>query len=626
MNPLNLPVVLAVWGLAVCGGVSRLDAQEVPPLPREAEESLGGAGGEGDLSDTGTNVIERVSLEPIWVVETYAALNWEAWDGRVREWYDALGHAEEPCLYPPTPPQMVLGIGQPLQELPSVFTAITNTVPAVLAEGVPTWGVNVREQVDEATGTRQFLTVMGHHVVHASPVSSTFDPEAWSLRVYNNGEALPEWIANDAEARATWFQLRGRERFGMACTFVAPGRLEELEAALQMRALLEREAAAAEQREPRAFSFTKIDIPNPKVVAFGFYNPLGEELGLLTQEKLGETWDYRGRVPMSRGQEYVSFPFHRLPENDPHFFKMINLSVDSDGDGLPDGLELSVFKTDPQKRDTTDCGMDDWSKIYLYGLDPTIDDNDHDGILDGDDELPGVAGPSITFSRPLDGEVYTVGATGTASVVIKGVVSPVTQAGVAEGRQLAALWIHGVNKVAYDQWVPFDRPYAFTGSCLLKPGTYSIVVEAEQAGKPRIRSRKFVNITVQPRGPEFVIVEPGADAQLDGAHLAVKVHVEKKDTTVWCDGHKMQSNNYYRFHILHFTETDLNQTKTIRLKAVAPTGEETTKVLKVTIRGLRENEIFIDHILNTGPRIFDGALDGITLGPEDFSEDGKWKR
>ena len=159
--------------------------------------------------------------------------------------------------------------------------------------------MNVREQVDEKTGERRFLTVMGHHVVHTTPVPSTFNSEAWSLSVYNGGEPLPEWIANDAEARATWFLLRGRERFGMACTFVAPGRLEELEAALQRKALLEREAAEAEQREPRAFSFTKIDFPTPKVIAFDFYNPLGEALGLLTQEKLGDMWDYRGRVPMT---------------------------------------------------------------------------------------------------------------------------------------------------------------------------------------------------------------------------------------------------------------------------------------------------------------------------------------
>lgn len=382
------------WGIGI--------AQDVP-LP-----SILGDGGDEGIPNTGTNVAEETSLESRWSVAIYASLDWGAWEERVREWYDTLGAVEESCLYPPTPPQMVLGIGQPLQELPSVFTAITNTVPAVLVEGVPTWGVNVREQVDEATGKRQFLTFMGHHVVHASPVPNAFDPEAWSLRVYNNGEALPEWIANDAGVRATWFQLRGRERFGMACTFVAPGRLEELEATLQMRALLEREAAEAEQREPCAFSFTRMDFRNPKVIAFDFYNPSGGALGLLTQEKLGEKWDYRGRVPMTRGQEYVSFPFHRLPGNAPHFFKMIDLSVDSDGDGLPDGLELLVFKTDPQKRDSTDCGMDDWSKIYLYGLDPTIADNDKDGILDGDDEWPIVAGPEITLRRPLDGEVYTV--------------------------------------------------------------------------------------------------------------------------------------------------------------------------------------------------------------------------
>lgn len=115
-------------GLGVVdGGVSRLGAQEMPPLPGEVEEGTGEDIGEGGgTSNTETNVVEKVSLEPIWAVETYAHLNWGTWEGHVREWYDALGHAEAPCLYPPTPPNLVLGIGQPLQELPSVFAAITN--------------------------------------------------------------------------------------------------------------------------------------------------------------------------------------------------------------------------------------------------------------------------------------------------------------------------------------------------------------------------------------------------------------------------------------------------------------------------------------------------------------------
>ena len=123
-----------------------------------------------------------------------------------------------------------------------------------------------------------------------------------------------------------------------------------------------------------------------------------------------------------------------------------------------------------------------------------------------------------------------------------------------------------------------------------------------------------------------MVIEPKQDAQLYDAHLAVKVRVEEKDTIVWYDDEEMQSNNYYRFHILHFTETALDQTKTIRLKAVASTGETTMRFLKVTIRGLHENEILIDHILNTGTRIFDGTLDGATLKPEDFSENGSLKR
>lgn len=595
------------------------DISGVPPLPNVPDEESG-----TETSNANTNDVETVSYDFVWDVDKYTSLNWSSWDTTVSTWFNGLATIEQACLYPPTPPEMFFGIGQELKELPVVFNAITNDIPAVLVEGIPTWGVNVRERVDDATKKREFLTIVGHSIVHTSPVPSSFNPEAWSLRAYNNGQPLPDWINNDADARATWFSLRGRERLGMAHTFVAPGRMKDLQRALQIKAEEERLRREMSQTLPNSLSFINMDFSSPQQILFNVYNPRYVALGLLTQVKLGDAWDYRGQIPASLGYGYVGFPFRHLPENDPRFFRVVDLTTDSDRDGLPDGLEVTVFKTDPNKRDTTDCGMDDWLKIYLYDLDPTIPDNDHDGILDGEDELPTIAGPEITIFRPSKNEEFTVSSLGTFNLTTSGNVMPVTGV-TGETPKLAALWVNGVNKIPYDNPAAFQYSYHFSDTKTLTPGVYSIVVEAEQDGHPRLRSRKFVNITVRPRGPELVVIEPKEDAQLYDAHLAVKVRVEEKDTMVWCNDEEMQSNNYYRFHILHFTEADLDQTKTIRLKAVASTGEITIKLLKVTIHGLRENEILIDHILNTGSRVFDGTLDGATLKPEDFSEDGGLK-
>lgn len=605
---------------ALCGMASvwlcAQDTPVLPPLPDMSDDDVS-----EDSENAATNVTEKVSYDFTWDVDAYSSLNWASWDSDVEYWFQSLGYIGDACIYPPTPPETFFGIGQALQELPSVFNTITNDVPAVLVEGVPTWGVNVREKVNDTTGKRQFITIIGHHIVHASPVPSTFDPETWCLKVYNNGNPLPDWINNDEEARTTWFSLRGRERLGMSYTFVAPGRIGELQRALQLKADEERLKDEAPEKPPRDFSFTKIDFPNPMQILFGFYNPKYVALGLFTQKHLGDKWDYRGQIPASIGHDYVEFSFNHLPENDPTFFKIVDLTTDTDKDGLPDGMEVAFFKTDPNSRDTTDCGMDDWSKIYLYDLDPTIPDNDHDGILDGEDELPTIAGPEITIQSPREGEAFTVSSIGTANVVTSCNIMPAHTV-ASDSPKLVGLWINGVNKITYDNPLSFLGGHHEIVSNEFTPGKHSIVVEAEQEGEPRLRSRKFIEITVKARGPALHVIEPEDGTTIYQTNIAVKVRVEDKNVVVLCNGQEMQQNNYYRFIVLQFAEADVGKEKSITLQATTPTGEITTKRILITVGNKHTNQIPTDHILNLGLRVFEGHLDGVTVSPDDFNEEG----
>jgi hypothetical protein len=56
---------------------------------------------------------------------------------------------------------------------------------------------------------------------------------------------------------------------------------------------------------------------------------------------------------------------------------------DSDGDGIPDSIELLVFGTDPFSADTDGDGGDDFAEIFTEGTPPTVNGEDADG-----DQLP----------------------------------------------------------------------------------------------------------------------------------------------------------------------------------------------------------------------------------------------
>jgi cysteine-rich repeat protein len=67
---------------------------------------------------------------------------------------------------------------------------------------------------------------------------------------------------------------------------------------------------------------------------------------------------------------------------------------DSDGDGLANAAELSVYGTDPDNADSDDDGLDDGEEVQIHGTDPLLIDSDGDGALDSGELLAG--------SDPLD--------------------------------------------------------------------------------------------------------------------------------------------------------------------------------------------------------------------------------
>lgn len=60
---------------------------------------------------------------------------------------------------------------------------------------------------------------------------------------------------------------------------------------------------------------------------------------------------------------------------------------DSDGDGIPDGLESDVTHTDPNNPDSDGDGLSDGLEVNTYRTNPLVSDTDGDGLSDGQEVL-----------------------------------------------------------------------------------------------------------------------------------------------------------------------------------------------------------------------------------------------
>ena len=340
-------------------------------------------GAEGQLS---------IGLAVAWTWVEVPGVAWSAWETRVAS--AAEGLAESARWVPPMPRGAVAYLGQGVEEWPTALTACLEVVsPSVTVGGVPAWEVRVTEWVGE-DGARQWVTHCGGMALHAQTVPAGFDPEAWSLAVYTEDGALPDFIAGDPTRRAEWFENRGRERLGFSYTFVAAGQVEAFQAALdaeEAARLEELEKAAQEGEElPWVFAVREMK-PTAGTMAFALCNPDGADVDVLGKPELTEPWEYVGRVETER-RRWATFGLPMGPDGkEPlYFWKFLDATRDSDGDGIPDGMEVAYFETNPMKADTAGSMIDDWRKIYLYGMDATISDADGDGLPDGWEVLNGL--------------------------------------------------------------------------------------------------------------------------------------------------------------------------------------------------------------------------------------------
>ena len=64
------------------------------------------------------------------------------------------------------------------------------------------------------------------------------------------------------------------------------------------------------------------------------------------------------------------------------FFSAAEVATDSDGDGIPDGMEILAHGSSPWLSDTDGDGLSDYDEVHRYGTNPALVDTNGDGIPD----------------------------------------------------------------------------------------------------------------------------------------------------------------------------------------------------------------------------------------------------
>lgn len=132
-------------------------------------------------------------------------------------------------------------------------------------------------------------------------------------------------------------------------------------------------------------------------------------------------------------------PFTELTIPSPtasRFFAASRGDVDLDGDGIPDGREFFLYRTNPTLWDTSGDGLSDGAKV-VQGLNPLLRDTDGDGFDDDEELVSGsdpkafTPGASATIRYIYDDDdrltaTYSGAGQGAATIILTPAGNPAT--------------------------------------------------------------------------------------------------------------------------------------------------------------------------------------------------------
>ena len=219
-----------------------------------------------------------------------------------------------------------------------------------------------------------------------------YDPDGWIEEEFG---APPSWLAGDA--LADWFDARDPARVVPFARFVEATDFSALSD--EFDALGTPEAPAASPLPPactNAPAFVSFALSDGDLPSGWLWSPWPERThAVFRKSDLRETrWTpalglvptgpysiWTDAQPPPAGPSLRSLP--SATDGSAGFYAAAEAETDTDGDGIPDGMERLAHGSSPYLSDTDGDGIPDAVEIGRYGTDPALADTNGDGIPDG---------------------------------------------------------------------------------------------------------------------------------------------------------------------------------------------------------------------------------------------------
>ncbi len=311
--------------------------------------------------------------------------DWADFDTAVEAEYAAL--AASACVYPPAEVRFTVS-SPPFTFDPAAFSDLTNAASPRLLAGVTAWKLRV---VETQAAERVWIALAEGCSIHTNAVSP-YDTQAWSRAAY--GEP-PVWLAGDDLAR--WYRERARERFELNLTLIPSDRFDEYlanihAAATNAPAIPTGPIAPADTNR---IAFARASPAPAGTFGFNVYTPADLPVDIFSKADLtdGQRWGYAGTV-----QALTPFtPAGVTAAPGALYLHSARGDIDTDGDGIPDGMELLHFGTNHALWDSDGDDISDWFELYHYGTNPHSGDSDGDGLADLQEVSSGLNPNKLTY-------------------------------------------------------------------------------------------------------------------------------------------------------------------------------------------------------------------------------------
>ena len=320
-------------------------------------------------------VIVAIAIGVCMGVHAATIQSWNAYDANINAMYSVTDAA----IYRLPPGERTYELSpDAIPFMQSAFPQITGASAGETIMGVPGW----RVLSYESNGT--LITEINGIIVHTGTCPS-YDAHAWSEAVYGTP---PNWLS--ASELSAWYNDRRRDRVRFRMTLIPSEYYNTYLQNLQVAASSETPQGGlpSKPKDVNEIAFSQLS-PSGEGKHFGFqlYAPKDMQVNVFGKKSLDEKdWKFLGSVEAVTPFTPASVG---VPDASSYFLKAVRADLDSDGDGIPDGLELYHYHTNPYKWDSGNSGVSDGAKILCYGLNPNVRDTDGDGYDDDEELLTG---------------------------------------------------------------------------------------------------------------------------------------------------------------------------------------------------------------------------------------------